>query len=125
MRFLADMGISPRTVAFLRSLGHETVRLDEIGLERSSDRDIIACAVREGRVVLTFDLDYPALLALEPANRVSAVIFRTVNADPAWINGRLAVCLPLTSDALQEGAIVVVEDARLRIRKFIDLQRFV
>ncbi len=117
------MGISPRTVAFLRSIGHDTVRLDERGLERFSDREIISCAVSEGRVVLTFDLDYPALLALEPENRVSAVILRTACADPNWINARLKNCLPLMDEALQEGAVVVVEDARLRIRKFVDLRR--
>ncbi len=121
MRFLAEMGISPRTVAFLRSLGHDTVRLDEMKLERASDREIIAWAVREERVVLTFDLDSPALLALQPENRASTLIFRTANADPEWINQRLSEYLPLLAEPLQEGAIVTVEDARLRMRKFVDL----
>jgi predicted nuclease of predicted toxin-antitoxin system len=115
------MGVSPRTVAFLRSLGHEAIRLHEIGLDRTSDSDVIARAVREGQVVLTFDLDYPALLALRTENRVSAVIIRTVSADSAWVNARLAECLPLMASALQEGAIVVLEDGRIRIRKFVDL----
>jgi len=29
MRFLADMGISPDTVAFLRSLGYNALHLDQ------------------------------------------------------------------------------------------------
>ena len=34
MRFLADMGISPATVAFLVDLGHDAVHLHDQGLDR-------------------------------------------------------------------------------------------
>lgn len=121
MKFLADMGVSPRTVAFLRSLGHEALRLPEVGLAQAEDAEVIARAAHEGEVVLTFDLDYPALLALRQEERASAIVFRTVIADPAWINSRLAQCLPLILQPLNEGAIVVVEDDRLRIRLFVEL----
>ena len=115
------MGVSPLTVAFLRKLGHEAVRLPEVGLGRRSDADVIAYAVRQGQVVLTFDLDYPALLALNPTSRVSAIIFRTLSAEPEWINQRLSEALPLLAKALREGAIAVVEDRRIRVRRFLDL----
>ena len=121
MKFLANMGISPATVAFLRKLGHEAVRLPEVGLERRSDADVITHAVCHGQVVLTFDLDYPALLALNSSSRVSAIIFRTLSAEPEWINQRLRDTLPLMAEALAEGAIVVVEDHRIRVRRFLDL----
>lgn len=121
VKFLADMGISPVTVSFLRRLGHEAVRLAEIGLERRSDADIIAHAMSGGQVVLTFDLDYPALLALNPRSRVSAIVFRTLTAEPEWINQRLRETLPLMTDALNEGAIAVIEDDRIRLRRFVDL----
>jgi predicted nuclease of predicted toxin-antitoxin system len=115
------MGVSPRTVALLRDMGHEAVRLSEVGLAEATDLEVISHAVRQGEVVLTFDLDYPALLALRRAGRASAVVFRTVNADPEWVNFRLADCLPLILRALEEGAIVVVEDHRIRIRRFAEL----
>lgn len=121
MKFPADMGVSPRTVAFLRSLGHEAVRLPEVGMSQSEDIEVIARAAREGEVVLTFDLDYPALLALRQAERASAIVFRTVIADPGWINSRLAVSLPMILQPLNEGAIVVVEDDRVRIRLLVEL----
>jgi len=121
VRFLADMGVSPMTVAFLRKLGHEAVRLTEVGLERRTDADVIAYAIRQGQVVLTFDLDYPVLLALNPESRVSAIVLRTMSAEPEWINQRLRQTLPLMTDALTEGAIAVVEDGRIRIRRFLDL----
>ena len=121
MKFLADMGVSPVTVAFLRKIGYEALRLPEVGLERRSDADVIAYAVDHGQVILTFDLDYPALLALNPSSRASVIVFRTVSADPEWINQRLDQTLVLLADALNNGAIVVVEDDRYRVRRFLDL----
>jgi len=115
------MGVSPVTVAFLRKHGHEPVRLAEVGLERGSDADVIAYAMHQGQVVLTFDLDYPALLALNPSGRASAIIFRTLIAEPEWINQRLSEALPLLIGALTEGAMVVIEDQRVRVRRFLDL----
>jgi predicted nuclease of predicted toxin-antitoxin system len=121
VKVLADMGVSPMTVAFLRSLGHEALRLPEVGLERRSDADVIAYAMSREQVVLTFDLDYPALLALNPSSRVSAIVLRTLSAEPGWINQRLRETLPLMTKALAEGAIAVVEDDRVRLRRFVDL----
>ena len=112
------MGISPRTVNFLRSLGNQVLRLSEIGLEKASDREVIEHASKHGQTVLTFDLDYPALLALRLTNRASAIVFRTANAGPAWINARLLQSIPAMEEALAEGAIVIVEDDRMPIRKF-------
>ena len=87
----------------------------------NGDADIIAYAMRHEQVVLTFDLDYPALLALNPSSRASAIIFRPLSAEPEWINQRLSETLALLTDALTEGAIVVVDDHRIRVRRFLDL----
>jgi len=121
MKFLADMGLSPVTVTYLRELGHELVRLPEVGLDRRSDSEVIDYALIHGQVVLTFDLDFPALLALNPSHRASAIIFRTRTAKPKWINERLSEILPPLEDVLKDGAIVVVEDHRIRVRRFLDL----
>lgn len=48
MRFLADMGISPRTVNWLRTAGYDAVHLVEEDLERLSDDEILAKARVQG-----------------------------------------------------------------------------
>ena len=45
MKFLADMGISLKTVAFLHTLGHDAVHLADQGLERGA-----MISVTEGHV---------------------------------------------------------------------------
>jgi hypothetical protein len=47
MRFLADMGISPRTVDYLREKGYEAMHLHELGQDRLPDGTILATALRE------------------------------------------------------------------------------
>jgi predicted nuclease of predicted toxin-antitoxin system len=47
VKLLRDLHISPRTVSFLRSLGHDEVRVDEVMLANSSDPEIIARAIQE------------------------------------------------------------------------------
>ena len=115
------MGISPRTVDILRSLGHDVVRLNEVSLNQAADSDVIAYGVAENRVILTFDLDYPLLLVLTAEKRTSTVVFRTSSADPDWINSRLQKHLALVETDLTDGAIVIVEDDRVRVRRFNDI----
>jgi len=60
MRFLIDMPLSPGLAAWLRDRGHDAVHALELGLEHAADVDIMARAEREGRTIITADLDYPA-----------------------------------------------------------------
>ena len=57
MKFLADMGISPRIAEELRKQGHDAVHLAEQGLYRMPDGDILQKARLESRVLLTHDLN--------------------------------------------------------------------
>jgi predicted nuclease of predicted toxin-antitoxin system len=44
MKFLIDLCLSPKTKEFLRSSNYEAIRVDEIKLERSTDREIFEYA---------------------------------------------------------------------------------
>ena len=116
MRFLADMGVSFRIVDWLRSQGHDAVHLGEQGLHRLPDEDIFRKAITEGRIVLTFDLDFSEILAFSGGNPASVVLFRLRNTRTDHVKDRLAGVLADAGPALAKGAVVVVEEGRLRIR---------
>lgn len=66
MRFLADMGVDIRIVHWLRQQGHEALHLREQGLHRlpnGSIGSIFEKAEAEGRIILTFDLDFGEIVA--------------------------------------------------------------
>ncbi|MBI5178344.1 MAG: DUF5615 family PIN-like protein [Nitrospinae bacterium] len=115
MRFLADMGVSLKVVAWLRSCGHDAVHLRDEGLQRLPNGDIFHKAIREDRMVLTFDLDFGEIAALSGA-RGSVVVFRLHNTSAENVIGRLEDVLVHSRSALETGAIVLVEESRYRVR---------
>jgi predicted nuclease of predicted toxin-antitoxin system len=117
MKFLADMGISPRTVAWLRQQGYDAAHLSEQGLERLSDEAILTKARNEGRIVLTLDLDFSYLLAISQAQIPSVVLFRLGDTSYLEVTDRLNAVLKQCAPDLEAGAIISVRDNAIRVRK--------
>lgn len=117
MRFLADMGVSMRVMAWLRAAGHDALHLREQGLLRLPNGQIFAKAHQEQRVVLTFDLDFGEILAASAGQIVSVALFRLRNTRTDHVIARLQHVLSESSHELERGAIVLVEDGRHRVRK--------
>ena len=116
MKFLADMGISPRTIAKLRKEGYDAVHLVEEGLEKLEDRDILLKAEIEDRIVLTVDLDFGYLLAVSNARLPSVILFRLGNESREVIEEYLDDVLSQCSNELEKGAIISVKDDGFRVR---------
>lgn len=117
MRFLADMGISPTTVTFLKDLGYDALHLHEQGLGRLQDSDILDKAFQEGRVILTHDLDFGELIAASGARLPSIVVFRLRNMHPERVNHYLHRLLSEHRDSLEQGAVVSVTEGQIRVRR--------
>ena len=116
MKFLADMGISLKTVAFLHSLGHDEVHLADQGLERIPDRDIVAMARQKERILLVHDLGFGELVAASGATLPSVITFRLRNMHPDRVNGARQRLLPQHGDALERGAMISVTEGQVRVR---------
>ncbi len=116
MRFLADMGISPRSVAFLASMGHDTVHLHEQGLNRLTDSEILEKARHEKRILLTHDLDFGEIVSASGARLPSVVVVRLRNMQPDRVNRYLQDTIAAYESLLEEGAIVSVAEGQIRSR---------
>ncbi|MBF0518231.1 MAG: DUF5615 family PIN-like protein [Nitrospirae bacterium] len=116
MRFLADMGVSWRVVQWLKQEGHDAIHLRDEGLQQLPNGKIFEKAYSENRVVLTFDLDFGEIIALSAGNLVSVIIFRLYNTRSSNVIKRLDKVLKDSMEAIEKGAIVVVDEARHRVR---------
>ena len=116
MRFLADMGVDMRIVKWLRERGYDDIHLREERLHRMSDNAIFEKADIEQRILLTFDLDFGEIIALSGGRMVSVVLFRLRNTRTFHVMERLKKVLEDSAQILEQGAIVVVEEGRHRIR---------
>jgi predicted nuclease of predicted toxin-antitoxin system len=117
MRFLADAGISPKTVEFLKQLGHEATHVRTLGMQRAPDAQVIALARTDGSVVLSFDLDFGDLLALGVTDKPSVILFRLADERAESVNRRLSAVLNEQVTELESGALILVQDTRYRVRK--------
>jgi predicted nuclease of predicted toxin-antitoxin system len=123
MRFLADAGISPKTVEFLKQLGHEATHVRTLGMQRAPDAQVIALARTDGSVVLSFDLDFGDLLALGVTDKPSVILFRLADERAESVNRRLSTVLNEQVTALESGALILVQDTRYRVRKLPILRK--
>lgn len=117
MRFLADMGISPATVTFLRSLGHDAIHLADERLFRLPDTEVLQKATTEQRTILTADLDFGAIVALSGRRLPSVVTFRLADMRPANVNRHVAALVEAHARDIEAGALVTVTEHRARLRQ--------
>lgn len=118
MRILADENFPGDAVIALRQQGHDLawVRTDKPG---SSDRDILAQAQTENRIVLTFDKDFGELafrFGLPASSGV--VLFRIPTFSPASVTRIVLSALASRSD--WTGLFTVVEADRIRLKPLPD-----
>lgn len=117
MRILADLHIAPRTVAFLRSLGHDVVRVAEVLDPAATDDAIVTRAIAERRAILTQDLDFSALIALSGKNVPSLMTLRLSSSRIEHVNSVLARVLGTIERDVAEGAIITVTNHQVRRRR--------
>ncbi|MCA6528321.1 MAG: DUF5615 family PIN-like protein [Pseudanabaena sp. M135S2SP2A07QC] len=116
MKFLGDMGISPRTIALLRKQGYDAIHLIEENLEKMTDPNISEKARQEERILLTVDLDFAQLLANSGESLPSVILFRLGNVSREVVNRNLLAIINDYATELTNGVIISVRDVSIRLR---------
>ena len=117
MRFVIDMNIGPEWIACLESGGWQAVHWSSVGSHDADDSDIMQWARDHDYVVLTADLDFGTRLVRSGANTPSVVQLRTEETLVRVIGATVLSAVERARSDLAEGALVTIEDARLRIRR--------
>ena len=122
MKVLLDMPVSRSLLSVLQLHGHEGVHAHESGLDRAADRELLAVARRENRVVITADLDFPRLLALTSADGPGLILFRGGSYSDADMRDLLDRVLAEVAPEILETSVCVVDRRRIRYTR-LPLQR--
>jgi predicted nuclease of predicted toxin-antitoxin system len=115
VRVLADEHVPGSSIRALREAGHDVVAVAEQA-PGAADQTVLARAVAERRVVLTFDRDFGELLYRAGAVAPPGVVFFRLGAvDPAFV---ARVVLAMTAEAGKAllGWFTVVDEERIRQR---------
>ncbi|MBN1343495.1 MAG: DUF5615 family PIN-like protein [Phycisphaerae bacterium] len=100
----------------LRVAGHEAAHLRDLGLSSADDETVFAIAAEQHRVILSQDTDFGGILAAREAVLPSIVLFRRRQKSTDALLPLLLNVLPNFQADLDAGAVVVIEDSRIRIR---------
>jgi predicted nuclease of predicted toxin-antitoxin system len=117
MRFLVDASMSPVVVQELRLAGHDAVHVGEVLRLDAPDEVIFEHAAQDARVIVAADTDFGELLAVRQVAQPSVVLFhRQTGRRPREQAALLLANLASVESDLRAGAIVVVEERRVRLR---------
>jgi predicted nuclease of predicted toxin-antitoxin system len=93
MRFLANENFPGAAVLALTAAGHDVIRVAS-AMRGASDTEVLACAARESRILLTFDKDFGELAG---ASRLpmdcGVVLFRFLSRELLRLESDWPACL--------------------------------
>ena len=115
-RVLIDMSLSPSFHAVFERHGVDAIHWMHAGDPKATDARIMAWGRANDRIVPTNDLDFATILETTGAQKPSVVRVRAADVRPDAIGGHLVECLQRFGTELEQGAIVVVEKDRMRVR---------
>src|SRR5579872_5667728 len=116
MRILIDQNLPYRTAEYLRGKGHDAVHVGEVD-PRMSDRRILEWAVREGRVCVTRDADFHAILSLSGMTKPSVVRLRIEDLSATETATLIDRVCELHTEPLGAGAMITLTRERVRVRR--------
>jgi predicted nuclease of predicted toxin-antitoxin system len=123
MKLLLDMNLSPRWLRVLADAGFEAVHWSACGKGGAADTEIMGFAKANDYVVLTYDLDFSAILAATGGHKPSVVQIRADDLSPDAIGAHIVRALQQMTTELDEGALLTVEPGRTRMRMLPLLSR--
>lgn len=118
MRLLLDQNLSPLLAEQLVTAGHDAVHVRSLGMSAASDVTILDEAAAASRVLVSADTDFGELLARTNAGTPSVLLLRRQDhRRAAQVAELLLLNLPTVAEDLDAGAIVVLDDDRIRVRR--------
>jgi predicted nuclease of predicted toxin-antitoxin system len=117
MRLLADQDIWKLTLDLLRDWGHDVITAKAIGLARGDDKELLAVAKKEQRILITRDKDFGSLVFLGQIPSPGVIFLRIKPESIDKVHSELQRLLSEHNMRELRSCFCTVEPGRHRIRK--------
>lgn len=116
MKLLLDQDVYEVTARFLIGLGHNVVRVAELGMAQASDEKNLKKALELNRIFVTRDRDYGNLVFVRGI-RSGVLYLRILPSVISFVHAELERVLSLYDENDLKSAFIVIEAGRHRFRK--------
>jgi predicted nuclease of predicted toxin-antitoxin system len=116
MKILIDMNLSPDLTQVLETENIKAVHWSKVGKPNAPDEEIMKYARENDYAIFTHDLDFGTLLALTQAESPSVLQVRTQDVLPKSIGKTVVTILHKYRNQLEQGALIVFDEAKARVR---------
>ena len=113
---LLDQGLPRSAASVLRDEGWDVLHTGDIGLSRSTDRQILEYARREKCVVVTLDSDFHTIIALTNASSPSVIRIRLEGLRGPDLASLIKRIWPKIEPQVKRGAMITVTESGIRSR---------
>lgn len=115
MKFKLDENLSPTHAGLFVALGYDAHSVVEQALGGQPDDRVIDVCAREGRTLVTLDLDFANIHAYPPSKFSGIVVLRLASQGHEVVEAAIVRVLTLLQQESAYGALWIVEDDRIRI----------
>jgi predicted nuclease of predicted toxin-antitoxin system len=115
MRIKLDENFDVRLVPLVAADGHDVDTVRAEGLSGKPDQTIYETCRKDGRVVMTLDLDFSNPLRFPPAATEGIVVLRVPRPLLPVIRATLQSVLPMLKTQPLKGKLWIVEPGRIRV----------
>ena len=116
MNLILDMNVSPKLVGLLSQKKVDSQHWYTIGKPDAKDSEIMEYAKKSSSVVVTYDLDFTAILSNTKGGKPSVIQIRKQGLQLETLAGLLIATVSQWSDELEKGAILSLDAKRVRVR---------
>ncbi len=117
MKLFADECVYKKTVEATQSWGHDITTAHAVGLSGKSDQEIFNYSIREGRILLTADLDFSNIRYYPPGEHLGIIVLKIKPAVLSQVHSVLIRLFAETSQDYFANALVIVDRNKYRVRR--------
>ncbi|MDQ6617098.1 MAG: DUF5615 family PIN-like protein [Actinomycetota bacterium] len=117
MKFKLDENVPVASRSLLKEHGHDALSVHDEHLVGRSDEVVSGVARTEGRVLVTFDLDFADERAYPPGSHAGIMVLRRRSQHSSVVVRVLEQIVSSQDVEAFAGALVIVTDATVRVRR--------